>query len=142
MNAARQHTDGVDTTGDTTKIIKPMGRTEAALRKAGHQSPNCRPISNEDWIELESQLAYLRGESPVCHKCGGPLLPGQPAGAHCKSCAMCRYLEAVEEYNRLADLRGTFRHRVAVFLANIWNKCWGGLVLIVATSSLALWLSL
>lgn len=87
MNTARQHTDGVDST-DTTRIIKPIGRTEAALREAGHREPVLGHVSDADWNELESQLAYLRGESrPVCRGCDGPLLPNQPEGAYCKRCA-------------------------------------------------------
>lgn len=49
-----------------------------------------------------------------------------------------RYLAAVEIYNREMDKRGTWRYRVALFLANIWSKIWGGVALLVATSSLAL----
>lgn len=55
---------------------------------------------------------------------------------------MKEYLAAVEKYNHEMEKRGKWRYRLAVFFANIWHKCWGGLVLIVATSFLALGLSL
>jgi hypothetical protein len=53
-----------------------------------------------------------------------------------------QFLDAVERYNREMDRRGTWRYRAAVFLSNLWGKIWGGVVLIVATSCLALGLSL
>ena len=68
---------------DTTKVI---WRTEEALRKAGYQAPDLKPISKAEWDELDEQLAYLRGESRCCASCRGPLLPGQPEGACCKNC--------------------------------------------------------
>jgi hypothetical protein len=106
MSAARQHTDGVKATGETTQIIKPVGRAEAALRAEGYRAPDCRPISHEDWVELESQLAYLRGESRPCRGCEGPLLPGQPDGAYCKRCAQeLAELETDEYRSELFGLR-------------------------------------
>ena len=48
------------------------------------------------------------------------------------------YFAAADNYRKEMAKRNSWRHRVAVFFANLWHKCWGGLVLIVATSSLAI----
>ena len=104
---------------DTTKIIKRT-RTEDALRKAGYQSPDLKPISKAEWDELDEQLAYLRGESRCCASCRGPLLPGQPEGACCKNCT-----------NRIMRTRNYHRREMATIrvLTLVILGCAGGVFL-------------
>lgn len=51
---------------------------------------------------------------------------------------MRRYLRAREEYLRQMVRGPTWRDRFGVWLANLWHRIWGGVVLIIATSFFAL----
>ena len=86
---------------NTTEVIRRT-RTEEALRKAGYQAPDLKPISKAEWDELDERLAYLRGESSCCASCRGPLLPGQPEGARCKNCT-----------NRVVRMRAHHKRQMA-----------------------------
>ena len=52
--------------------------------------------------------------------------------------SMQRYLRARGAYLREMVQGPTWRDRAGVWLANLWHKCWGGLVLIVATTFLTI----
>lgn len=74
--------------GDTTKVVKQLRRTEEALREVGYQSPVTRNVSAQEWDELQASIDEARKITPpVCHDCDGPLLPNQPEGAYCRRCA-------------------------------------------------------
>lgn len=51
------------------------------------------------------------------------------------------YFAAVDNYKAAMARRYSLRTRVGIWLANLWHRCWGGILLIIATSCFALGLS-
>ena len=91
----------------------------------------CSHPGCEDRAEVERELSELAKQGLVAINEG--LVYAVPSEQD-----LANYFAAADNYRKEMAKRKTWRYRLAVFLANFWHKCWGGLVLFIATSSLAL----
>jgi hypothetical protein len=173
MNAAREHTDGVNATGETTKIVKTVGRVEQALNAIGYVEPvlAVEALNARIRRQMLTTLSLYRSLSRVDLIRITKSHPGcdwQEMGALPNAVIdmlifegrisqnpddVLTYIERPEEipqsFLEKADAlkkankeKPTLIDRLAQFFARILHKIWGGLILLIATSSLAFGLSL
>ena len=88
------------------------------LRAIGHRDVEGVQMTSEESHERAQQMAYLSMPTPSN-----------------------RFRSAQADYLRTA-YRPTLLQRAGAWLAALWNKCWGGILCIVATSFFALGLCL